>query len=206
MASLILDLGARARGASIHRWATRLEVRRARAQGARPCPPTSLSEKRIEPGAKAASHGLDVIFETAERVVPQELFGESLRLIDALRPRPVTAQELGRSDASSRRGQGVSTARRRGESATWECLAERRTPEARRTPLGFRISRQNTVVHANSCLSEECRVQSPGSLASRKFGKSILFTPNWEPSGKYRCGGGGACVPASLPRGRSRRR
>jgi len=66
-----------------------------------------LGEEPIEPGAKLASRVRHVIFQTAESVVPKELFEERLRLIDALRPRPAPTQELRRSDALSRRAECV---------------------------------------------------------------------------------------------------
>ena len=42
-------------------------------------------------GAKVARHGRYVFFQMAEVAVPRELFGEILRLIDGLRPRPASA-------------------------------------------------------------------------------------------------------------------
>jgi hypothetical protein len=52
---------------------------------------TSLREKLIKIGAKVVRHGRYVIFQMAEVAVPRELFGEILRLIDGLRPRPAPA-------------------------------------------------------------------------------------------------------------------
>jgi len=49
---------------------------------------TSLREKLVKIGAKVVRHGRYVIFQMAEIAVPRELFGEILRLIDGLRPRP----------------------------------------------------------------------------------------------------------------------
>jgi hypothetical protein len=68
---------------------------------------TSLREKLVKIGAKIVTHARYVIFQIAEVAVPRELFQEILRLIDGLRPRPVPAEELGRSDASSRREECV---------------------------------------------------------------------------------------------------
>lgn len=50
---------------------------------------TGLREKLIKIGAKVVSHGRYVTFQVAEVAVPRQLFGEILRLIDGLRPRPV---------------------------------------------------------------------------------------------------------------------
>jgi len=63
---------------------------------------TSLGEKLVKIGANVVSHGRYVIFQMAEIAVPRELFGEMLRLIDGLRPRPAPAQEPGWSGVSSR--------------------------------------------------------------------------------------------------------
>ena len=52
---------------------------------------TSLREKLIKIGAKAVRHGRYVTFQMAEVAVPREMFGEVLRLVDGLRPRPVPA-------------------------------------------------------------------------------------------------------------------
>ena len=52
---------------------------------------TSLREKLIKIGAKVVSHGRYVTFQMAEIAVPRKLFGEILRLIEGLRPRPVPA-------------------------------------------------------------------------------------------------------------------
>ena len=49
-------------------------------------PDDEVSEKPIELRAKVASGVRQVIFQAAENVVRQELFEESLRPIDALRP------------------------------------------------------------------------------------------------------------------------
>jgi hypothetical protein len=50
-----------------------------------------LREKLIKIGAKVVSHGRYVTFQMAEVAVPRKLFGEILRLIDGLRPRPAPA-------------------------------------------------------------------------------------------------------------------
>ena len=47
--------------------------------------------KNDERGAKVVSHGRYVTFQMAEVAVPRKLFGEILRLIDGLRPRPAPA-------------------------------------------------------------------------------------------------------------------
>ena len=60
---------------------------------------TSLREKLVKIDAKIVTHARYVIFQMAEVAVPRELVQETLRPIDGLRPRPVPAQELGRSDA-----------------------------------------------------------------------------------------------------------
>ena len=52
---------------------------------------TSLREKLVKIGAKVVRHGRYVIFQMAEVAVPRKLFGEILRLIDGLRPRPAPA-------------------------------------------------------------------------------------------------------------------
>ncbi|MGH9578698.1 MAG: IS1380 family transposase, partial [Terriglobales bacterium] len=52
---------------------------------------TSLRERLVKIGAKIVHHGRYVIFQMAEVAVPRELFGEILRLIDGLRPRPAPA-------------------------------------------------------------------------------------------------------------------
>ena len=52
---------------------------------------TSLREKLIKIGAKVVSHRRYVTFQMAEIAVPRKLFGEILRLIGGLRPRPVPA-------------------------------------------------------------------------------------------------------------------
>ncbi|MEX2127418.1 MAG: IS1380 family transposase [Xanthobacteraceae bacterium] len=52
---------------------------------------TSLREKLVKIGAKVVTHGRYVMFQMAEVAVPRKLFGEILRLIDGLRPRPVPA-------------------------------------------------------------------------------------------------------------------
>jgi len=52
---------------------------------------TSLREKLVKIGAKVVRHGRYVMFQMAEVAVPRELFGEILRLIDGLRPRPAPA-------------------------------------------------------------------------------------------------------------------
>ena len=45
---------------------------------------TSRREKLVKIGAKVVRHDRYVIFQMAEVAVPRELFGEILRLIDAL--------------------------------------------------------------------------------------------------------------------------
>jgi hypothetical protein len=52
---------------------------------------TSLREKLIKISAKVVSHGRYVTFHIAEVAVPRKLFGENLRMIDGLRPRPLPA-------------------------------------------------------------------------------------------------------------------
>jgi Transposase DDE domain group 1 len=52
---------------------------------------TSLREKLIKIGAKIVTHARYVTFQMAEVAVPRKLFGEILRLIDGLRPRPAPA-------------------------------------------------------------------------------------------------------------------
>jgi len=52
---------------------------------------TSLREKLVKIGAKVVRHARYAIFQMAEVAVPRELFGQVLRLIDGLRPRPAPA-------------------------------------------------------------------------------------------------------------------
>jgi hypothetical protein len=52
---------------------------------------TSLREKLVKIGAKIVTHARYVTFQMAEVAVTKELFGEILRLIDGLRPRPAPA-------------------------------------------------------------------------------------------------------------------
>ena len=49
---------------------------------------TSLKDKLIRIGAKVVSHGRYVAFQTAEVVIPRNLFADILRLIAELRPPP----------------------------------------------------------------------------------------------------------------------
>jgi|SRR5208282_4071567 len=68
---------------------------------------TSLRERLIKIGAKVVRHYRYVTFRMAELAVPGKSFGEILRLNDGLRPKPIPAQELGRSGASSPREECV---------------------------------------------------------------------------------------------------
>jgi hypothetical protein len=52
---------------------------------------TGLREKLVKIGAKIVMHARYVTFQMAEVAVPSQLFGEILRLIDGLRPRPTPA-------------------------------------------------------------------------------------------------------------------
>ena len=52
---------------------------------------TSLREKLVKIGAKVVRHARYAVFQMAEVAVPRELFGQILRLIDGLRPRPAAA-------------------------------------------------------------------------------------------------------------------
>ena len=52
---------------------------------------TSLREKLVKIGAKVVRHARYAVFQMAEVAVPRELFGQILRLIDGLRPRPAPA-------------------------------------------------------------------------------------------------------------------
>jgi hypothetical protein len=52
---------------------------------------TSLREKLVKIGAKIVTHARYVTFQMAEVAVPSRLFGEILRRIDGLRPRPAPA-------------------------------------------------------------------------------------------------------------------
>ena len=52
---------------------------------------TSLREKLVKIGAKIVAHARYVTFQMAEVAVPNQLFGEILRLIDGLRPPPAPA-------------------------------------------------------------------------------------------------------------------
>jgi hypothetical protein len=49
---------------------------------------TTLRDKLIKIGAKVVRHGRYVTFQLAEVAIPRRLFGEILRLIDGLRPKP----------------------------------------------------------------------------------------------------------------------
>ena len=51
----------------------------------------SLREKLIKIGAKVVSHGHYVTFQTSEVAVPRHLFADTLRLMEELRPPPVTS-------------------------------------------------------------------------------------------------------------------
>ena len=79
--------------------------------------------------------------------------------------------------------------------------------EASRMPsFGFWIPQQNTIVHADSWLSGECRMQwlgvwLPGNSEDRYYSRQIGSHP-----GNIGAEEGEACMPASLPRGRSRQR
>jgi hypothetical protein len=59
------------------------------------CSLTSLREKLVKIGAKTVAHARHVTFQMAEVAVPNQLFGEILRLIDGLRPRADPAWEPG---------------------------------------------------------------------------------------------------------------
>jgi hypothetical protein len=52
---------------------------------------TSLREKLVKIGAKVVRHARYAVFQMAEVAVPKEMFGQILRLIDGLRPRPAPA-------------------------------------------------------------------------------------------------------------------
>ena len=52
---------------------------------------TSLREKLVKIGAKVVCHARYAVFQMAEVAVPKEMFGQILRLIDGLRPRPAPA-------------------------------------------------------------------------------------------------------------------
>jgi hypothetical protein len=52
---------------------------------------TSLREKLVKIGAKIVMHSRYVTFQMAEVAVPNQLFAEILRMIDALRPQPAPA-------------------------------------------------------------------------------------------------------------------
>jgi hypothetical protein len=45
----------------------------------------------VKIGAKVVRHARYAVFQMAEVAVPRELFGQILRLIDGLRPRPAAA-------------------------------------------------------------------------------------------------------------------
>jgi hypothetical protein len=49
---------------------------------------TTLREKLVKIGARVVAHGRYVVFQLAEVAVPRALFGEILRRIERLRPRP----------------------------------------------------------------------------------------------------------------------
>ncbi len=50
----------------------------------------TLREKLIKIGAKVARHGCYITFQLAEVAIPRSLFANILRLIDGLRPAPLT--------------------------------------------------------------------------------------------------------------------
>ncbi len=52
---------------------------------------STLWEKLVKIGAKVVSHGRYVTFQLAEAAVARNLFGDILRRIDDLRPRPAPA-------------------------------------------------------------------------------------------------------------------
>ncbi len=52
---------------------------------------TSLREQLVKICAKIVTHARYVTFQIAEVAVPNQLFAEILRLIDALRPQPAPA-------------------------------------------------------------------------------------------------------------------
>jgi len=49
---------------------------------------TRLREKLVKIGAKIVTHARYVTFQIAEVAVPSQLFGDILRMIDRLRPKP----------------------------------------------------------------------------------------------------------------------
>ncbi len=51
---------------------------------------TWLREKLVKIGAKAARHGRCITFQMAKVAIPRTLFAEILRLIDRLRPAPLS--------------------------------------------------------------------------------------------------------------------
>ncbi len=52
---------------------------------------TMLREKLIKIGAKIVRHGRYVTFQLCEVAIPRSLFANILRLIDGLRPAPLTS-------------------------------------------------------------------------------------------------------------------
>lgn len=52
------------------------------------CSLTSLRDKLIKTGAKIVRHGRYVTFQMAEVAIPRDMFADTLRRIDRLRPRP----------------------------------------------------------------------------------------------------------------------
>ena len=52
---------------------------------------TTLREKLVKIGAKVIRHWRYITFQMAEVAVPRPLFSEILRLIDGLRPEPISA-------------------------------------------------------------------------------------------------------------------
>ncbi len=51
---------------------------------------TTLREKLIKIGAKVVRHGRHVTFQMAEVAIPRTVFAEILRLVDGLRPAPLS--------------------------------------------------------------------------------------------------------------------
>jgi hypothetical protein len=54
-------------------------------------PLTTLKEKLIKIGAKVVSHGRYVAFQLAEVAIPRDLFANTLRMIEELRPPPLAS-------------------------------------------------------------------------------------------------------------------
>ncbi len=51
---------------------------------------TALREKLVKIGAKIVRHGRYIAFQMAEVAIPKSLFADILRLIDRLRPAPLS--------------------------------------------------------------------------------------------------------------------